>query len=73
MVEIEGSANRIYMSIRLSNVLGNRGMCRDTARGWRAFVVVHAVVLVREEDRGTGDIYRWGTGSRGNSARRVNE
>lgn len=44
MVEIEGSANCVYMSILLSNVLGNRGVCRDTARGWQGFVVVHAVV-----------------------------
>lgn len=43
MVEIEGSTTRIYMRIRLMNVLGNRGVCRDTTRGSRPFVVFHEV------------------------------
>jgi hypothetical protein len=41
MVEIEGSTTCIYMRIRVLNVLGNRGVCRDTIRGCRAFVVLH--------------------------------
>jgi hypothetical protein len=43
MVEIEGSTTCVYMRIRLLNVLGNRGVCRDTTRGCREFVVFHAV------------------------------
>jgi hypothetical protein len=48
MVEIEGSTTCIYTSIRLLNVLGNRGVCRDTTRGCRALVVLHAVVGVND-------------------------
>lgn len=44
MVEIEGSTTCIYMSIRLLNVLGKRGVCGDTTRGCRAFVVLHVGV-----------------------------
>jgi hypothetical protein len=49
MVEIEGSTTCIYMSIRLLNVLGNRGVCGDTTRGFRAFVVLHAVIGVNDQ------------------------
>jgi len=46
MVEIEGSISCIYMSIRVLNVLVNAGVCRDTTRGRRAIVDLHAVVGV---------------------------
>jgi hypothetical protein len=49
MVEIEDPTSCICMSIRLSNVLGNCGVGRDTTRGCRAFVVLHAVVGVSDQ------------------------
>jgi hypothetical protein len=57
MVEIEGPTSCIYMSIRLLNVLGNCGVCRDTTRGCRAFVVLHAVVGVNEQHFNTSGNY----------------
>ena len=56
MVEIECSTTCIYMRIRMVNVLGNRGVCRDTTGGTRAFVVFHAVVGVKSAQ--PGDVYR---------------
>ncbi len=49
MVEIEGPTNCIYMNIRLLSVLRNCGVCRDATRGRRAFVVLHAVVGVKDQ------------------------
>jgi hypothetical protein len=68
MVKIEGSTTCICMRIRLLNVLRDCGVCRDTTRGCRAFVVLHSVVGVNDEQftattywssaRHTGQVYR---------------
>ena len=46
MVEIEGSISCMYMSIRVLSVLVKAGVCRDTTRGCRAIVDLHAMVGV---------------------------
>ena len=55
MVEIEGSSC-IYTVIRLMSVLGKCGVCRDTAMGRRASVVLHGwpAIHARYRDTFTG-------------------
>ena len=55
MAEVEDSTTWVYMGIHLMNVLGNRGVCRDTTRGCRTFVELHTVVGVCVWEQETQD------------------